>query len=87
MSPPVISGILKTPSINTELNGKLTRCYFLCALKLPSYCSITAENTGPLFQTDCFLIGGAEKTVQTIMRKGVTIHGYYSVIIPGHMVG
>lgn len=89
-SPPVISEILKTPFKNTEPNGNLTRCHFLCALKLPSYCSITAENKGPLFQTECFLIRGAEKKgvmVQMIMEKGVTIQGYYSVIILGHIVG
>lgn len=89
-SPPVISGILKTPSRNTEPNGNLTRCHFLCAIELPSYYSITVENTGCLFQTECFLIGGAEKkgaTVQKIMEKGVTIHSYYSVIILGYIVG
>lgn len=51
--------------------------------------STTFENTGPLFQMECFLIAGAEKkgaTVQRIMEKGITIHGYYSVIL-GHIVG
>lgn len=51
--------------------------------------SITVENTGPLFQTECFLIAGAEKkgaTVQRTMEKGITIHDYYSVIL-GHRVG
>lgn len=41
-------------------------------------------------QTECFLIRGAEKKevmVQMIMEKGVTIQGYYSAIILGHIVG
>ena len=57
--------------------------------QVPAASCITVENTGPLLQTEFFLIAGAEKkgaTVQGIMKKGVTIHDYYSVI-PGHRVG
>jgi len=41
--------------------------------------SITDENTGSRFQTECCLTAGAEKkgaTVQRVMAKRIPVHGY-----------